>query len=65
MTIKCIKGFLVGDEGNSFAIMQGELFKLVEEDLYVALKGDSRNPGMEVCFTEKQLAENFKLLFGN
>ena len=65
MTIECIKGFVIGEEDNSFAIMQGELFKLVEEDVYVALKEDSRNPGMEVCFTEKQLAENFKVLFRN
>ena len=65
MTIECIKGFVIGEEDNSFAIMQGELFKLVEEDVYVALKAFSRNPGMEVCFTEKQLAENFKVLFRN
>lgn len=59
MYIECIKGFKIGD---SFAIMEGEVFKYTD-DVYVGVKGASRNEGIELYFTEDQLANNFKLVF--
>jgi hypothetical protein len=60
MYIECIKGFRLG---GSIAVMQGEIFKLVngEENTFEGVKGGSRCPGMEVDFEEDQLAEYFKL----
>ena len=66
MTIECIKGFVIGEEDNSFAIMQGEVFKLsdIEDDIFTGVEGANRCPGIEISFTEEQLAENFKLVLG-
>jgi hypothetical protein len=59
MYIECIKGFKIGD---SFAILQGEVFKLID-DVFVGVEGSSRNEGIELYFTEDQLANNFKIAF--
>jgi hypothetical protein len=61
MYIECIKGFRL--DGGSIAIMQGEVFKLVDRDdnTFVGVEGASRCPGMEIDFEEDQLANNFKL----
>ena len=61
MTIECIKGFVLG---GSLAVMQGEIFQLVydEENTFIGLEGYSRCPGMEIDFTEEELANNFKLI---
>jgi hypothetical protein len=59
MKIECIKGFVLG---GSIAVMQGEIFQLVdaEENTFVGLEGYSRCPGMETDFTEEELVNNFK-----
>jgi hypothetical protein len=59
MKIECIKGFVLG---GSIAVMQGEIFQLVdgEENTFEGLVDYSRCPGMEIDFTEEQLANNFK-----
>jgi hypothetical protein len=59
MKIECIKGFVLG---GSLAVMQGEIFQLVdsEENTFEGLVDYSRYPGMEIDFTEDHLANNFK-----
>jgi hypothetical protein len=61
MTVECIKGFVLG---GSLAVMQGEIFQLVdaEENTFEGLVDYSRCPGMEIDFTEEELANNFKLI---
>jgi hypothetical protein len=61
MTIECTKGYVLG---GSLAIMQGEIFQLVydEENTFIGLEEYSRCPGMEIDFTEEELANNFKLI---
>ena len=61
MYIECIKGFRL--DGGSIAIMQGEVFKLINADdnTFVGVEGASRGPGMEIDFEEDQLANYFKL----
>ena len=62
MKILCTKGFLVG---GSLAIMKGEMFFLINQDegTYQGVSNKSRCPGMEIDFTEDQLAENFELFW--
>ena len=64
MKIECIKGIYLDEE--TLPIMQGEVFVLVDsaDMTFEAMEGHCINPGMEVCFTNKQLAENFKFIKG-
>lgn len=61
MKIECIKGLMLG---GSIAIMQGEIFRLVDSDenIFIGIDGLSRCPGMEINFTEEQLVDNFKYI---
>jgi hypothetical protein len=62
MQIECIKGYVLG---GSLAVMQGERFQLVcgEDLIFVGLSNYSRCPGIEIDFTEEELANNFKLIY--
>jgi len=64
MLIECIKGIQL--DGGSLPIMQGEAFKLTDRDemIFESVDGASMNPGMEFQFTDKLLANNFKLIVG-
>lgn len=59
MYVECIKGFT--QYGVKVAVIQGEIFKLVEGNNFVGVKGGSRNPGVERTFNEEELKMYFKL----
>jgi hypothetical protein len=62
MRIICTKGFVID---GALAIMKGEMFKLInsEENTFEGIEGKSRCPGMEIDFTEEQLANYFELFW--
>jgi hypothetical protein len=63
MVVECIKGFQL--DGDLLPVMQGEKFKVIDDGfgmVFESLEGFSMNPGMEFCFDDSILVNNFKLL---